>query len=118
MLLTTARSYRRRIGQAGWQPASTTQVRDEIQSMVEARVTSSGRIVRRGREEEEDEEDEDGEEEELAASAASAASAVAEEGSRQVATTASNLSPMTSWRVSSRPRPGGDGGVFFLSRGG
>ena len=46
MLLTTARSYRRRIGQAGWQPASTTQVRDEIQSMVEARVVHQARRPR------------------------------------------------------------------------
>jgi len=46
VLLTTARSYRRRIGQAGWQPASTTQVRDEIQSMVEARVVHQARRPR------------------------------------------------------------------------
>lgn len=70
-------------------------------SIVERRVTSRGRTVSRGRDEEElpalD----------ASASAASSARAVAEEGSRQVATTASNLSPppRTSWRVSSRPRP-------------
>ena len=89
-------------------------------SMVEARVTSSGRIVRRGRGGEEEEEEEE-ELEALFASAASAARAVAEEGSLQVATTASNFPmpppPRTSWRASSRPRPLSGPGARFVVEG-